>query len=110
MTSVGIHSRSNRSGVLDVLLETRVDQLALHQGNRRLVVELEIAERVGQNLGHPDQTGLDVADEEQVNRPEQQSADPDRQPDLGDLPHEIGRRGPGREEAEQGRIKVQHHR
>ena len=44
-----------------------------------------------------------------MNRPEQQSADPDRQPDLGDLAHEIGRRSPGRDEAEQGGIKVQHH-
>ena len=39
-----------------------------------------------------------------------QTADPDRQPDLGHLAHEIRRRGPGREQAEQGRIEVQHQR
>src|SRR5450756_2198582 len=47
-------------------VEAGIDQFALHQEQRRLVVELEVAERVGQDLGHPDQAGLDVADEEQV--------------------------------------------
>src|SRR4051794_33682747 len=37
------------SRVLDVLLQTRIDQLALHQRQRRLVVQLEIAEGVGEN-------------------------------------------------------------
>ena len=35
---------------------------------------------------------------------------PDRQPDLGDLAHEIGRRDPGREHAQQRRVEVQHQR
>src|SRR6267143_6870341 len=108
--SVWLHFRVKHSGVLDVLLEARIDQLALHQVQRGLVVQSEIAERVSQDLGHPHQAGLDVADEEQVHGPEQQPADPDRQPDLGDLAHEISRRGPGRKHAEQGRIEEQHQR
>src|SRR4051812_29286111 len=95
-------TRSNRSGVLDVLLEARVDQFALYQGERGLVVELEVAERVGDYLGHPDEAGLDVADEEQMDGAEQQPADADRQPDLGDLTQEVRGRGPGREQAEHG--------
>ena len=67
--------------MLDVLLETGIDQFALHQRQRRLVVQLEIAEGVGEYLRHPDQAGLDVADEEQVNGAEQETADADREPD-----------------------------
>src|SRR5215218_9985080 len=49
---------TRRSRVLDVLLKTRIDQLALHQRQRRLVVQLEIAEGVGEDFRHPDQAGL----------------------------------------------------
>jgi hypothetical protein len=56
------------------------------------------------------QAGLDVADEEQVHGAKQKTADADHQPDLGDLTHEIGRRCPGREQAEQRRIGVEHDR
>ena len=66
-----------------VFFEAGIDQLAAQQEQGRLVVEPEIAERVGQNLRHPDQAGLHVADKEKLDRPEQEAADPDRKPDLG---------------------------
>src|SRR6267142_506257 len=105
-----LSSLAQRSRVLDVLLETRIDQFALHQSQRRLVVQLEIAEGVGEDLRHPDQTGLDVTDEEQVDGAEQQPAGSDHEPDLGHLAHEVRRRGPGREQAEQGRVEIQYQR
>src|SRR5207245_7065486 len=74
--------QAKNSRVLDVLLQARIDQLAPHQSQRRLAVQLEVAEGIGEDLGHPDQTGLDVADEEQVDGAEQQTADADRQPDF----------------------------
>src|SRR4249920_3999365 len=102
--------RSPASRVSDVLLQARIDQLALQKEQRRLVVEPEVAERVGQDFRHPDKTRLDVTDEEQMDGAEQQPADAYREPYLGDVAHEIGRRGPGGENSEQGRIEVQHQR
>src|SRR6185437_2248024 len=75
-----------RSGVLlfeammleDV--ETRIDQFATEQRERRLVVEFEVVEGVGQDLRHPDEAGLDIADEEEMHGAEQKPADADRQP------------------------------
>ena len=55
----------------------RIDQLAAQQIKRRLVVELDVVERVGEDLGHPHQAGLHVLDEEQVHGAEQQAADAD---------------------------------
>src|ERR1700733_3051292 len=83
--------RDRGSSVPDVLLEARIDQFALQQRQRRLVVQFEIAEGVGEDLGHPDQAGLDIADEEQMDGAKQQPADADREPDLGDLAHEGAR-------------------
>ena len=37
----------NCSGPLDVLVETRINQLTPHQIQRRFVVKFEVAERVG---------------------------------------------------------------
>ena len=56
----------------------RVDQLAAQQVERRLVVELDVVERVGEDLGHPHQAGLHVLQEEQLHGAEQQAADADR--------------------------------
>ena len=63
----------------------RVDQLAAQQVQRRLVVELDVVERVGEDLGHPHQAGLHVLQEEQVHGAEQQAADAERQPDHADV-------------------------
>src|SRR5262249_17792727 len=64
--------RIQRSGVLlfetAVLenVETRVDQLAAQKRQRRLVIKFEVVEGVGDDLGHPDQAGLDVANEKEL--------------------------------------------
>ncbi len=101
---------TDQAPISGVLFQARIDQFAAHQEQRRLVIQLEVAERVGQDFGHPDQAGHDVADEEQLHGPEQQAANADGEPDLGNLPHEISRRHPGREDTEQGRIGEQHQR
>src|SRR5712672_4448070 len=92
-----------------MLLEAGVDQLTLQQIQRRLVIELQVIERIGNNLCHPDETGLDVADKEQMDGAEQETADPDREPDLCNLTGEIREGGPGLEQAEQRRIEEQDH-
>ena len=55
-----------------------LDQLAAQQVERRLVVELDVVERVGEDLRHPHQPGLHVLDEEQLHGAEQQAADAER--------------------------------
>src|SRR5215207_5438495 len=67
-----LFSRERISRVLDVLLEAGIDQLALQKGQRCLPVQFEVVEGVGDDLGHPDEARLDVADEEQVDGAEQQ--------------------------------------
>src|SRR5215831_17372523 len=66
-------------------VEAGVDQFAAQQCQRRLAIEHEVVEGVGQDLGHPDEAGLYVADEEQLHGAEQQAAAADHQPDLGNL-------------------------
>ena len=88
-----------------VLGMTRVDQFAAQQVERRLVVELDIVERVGEDLGHPHQSGLHVLDEEQVHGAEQQTADADSQPDQADVVHEFAGSRVRLEDAEQRRIE-----
>ena len=88
----------------------RIDQLAAQQVERRLVVELDVVERVGEDFGHPHQPGLHVLDEEQVHGAEQQAADADDQPDQRHVAHEFGRIGVRLEEAEQRRIEVERER
>src|SRR5262249_51162673 len=46
-------------------IEHRVDELAPQQRQRRAVVEQEVVERVGEDLRHPHQPGLHVAQEEE---------------------------------------------
>src|SRR5437764_11689142 len=45
-------------------IETGVDQFAAQERQRRIVIEHEVVEGIGDDLGHPDEAGLDVADEE----------------------------------------------
>ena len=47
----------------------------------RLVVQHDVVERVGQDLGEPDQPGLHAADEEQVDGAEQQRAGGEADPE-----------------------------
>src|SRR5436305_13488903 len=73
MTNVGAFKKSGVLLFKPLLdeVEARIDQFTLQEEQRRPVIEFEVVERIGEDLGHPDQTRLDVADEEQVNRPEQ---------------------------------------
>jgi len=41
--------------------------------------------RIGEDFRHPDQTSLDVPDEEQLHGTKQQGAKADHQPDLADV-------------------------
>jgi glutamate-1-semialdehyde 2,1-aminomutase len=52
----------------------RLDHLPAQQVEGRLVVKHDVVERVGEDLGKPDQPGLHVAQEEEVHGPEQQRA------------------------------------
>src|SRR4051794_4485728 len=72
----GCHFQNLEAVIARLLVESGIDQFAAQQIKRRLVVEPDVAERIGQDLGHPDQAGLDVADEEQLHGAEQQAADP----------------------------------
>jgi hypothetical protein len=45
-------------------------------------------ERIGDDFGHPHESGLHVSQEEQMHRPEQESADADDQPYFAHVPHE----------------------
>src|SRR5579863_10426252 len=75
-------------------IEARIDQLATQQRERRLAVEFEGVEGVGEDLGHPDEAGFDVADEEEMHGADSKTARPDHEPDLGHLPHDVGARRP----------------
>ena len=48
-----------------------VDQLALEQEQRGFVVQHDVMEGIGQDFGHPNQTGLYIFDEEQMDGSEQ---------------------------------------
>ena len=72
MRTASVRLSSDSSPMLRVL---RVDQLAAQQVERRLVVELDVVERIGQDFRQPHQAGLHVLDEEQVDGAEQQAAD-----------------------------------
>jgi len=61
-------------------------------------------ERVRDDLGDPHEARLHVTDEEQVDRAEQEAADPDHEPHLADVLNEVFLRGGGVEHAEQRRI------
>ena len=57
-----------------------IEQLAAQQVQRRLPVQHDVVERVGEDLEQPHEAGLHVLQEEQVHRAEQQRADADRDP------------------------------
>src|SRR5262249_39929520 len=87
--------------LLAMLGMARVDQFAPAEMEWRRVIELHIMEGIGEDLGHPDQSGLHALDEEQMHSAEQQPADADREPDQPDLVDELASRLVGRENAEQ---------
>ena len=84
----------------------RIEELPAEQLERRLVVQLDVMERVGEDLRHPDQAGLHVLDEEQVHGPEQQAAHSEDQPYLPYMRDELGGARMRLEQAEQGGIEI----
>src|SRR6476646_12208790 len=75
------HGSSQRKSTLPVLLLRKIEQLAAHQIHRRLVVLLDVVERVGDDFGEPHEARLHVLEEEQVHGAEDEAANPDRKPD-----------------------------
>ncbi len=63
---------------------------------------------IGQNLRRPDEAGLDIPDDEQLDGSRQQAANAERQPYLAGLPDEVGHRVIGLEDAKQRRVDQQH--
>src|SRR5262249_47444209 len=84
-----------------------IEPFAPHEMERRLVVKLEVVEGVGENLGHPHEPGLHVADEEQMNSAEQEPGKTEEEPDLRDVANVAGRTAMRLEQAEQGRIEIE---
>ena len=76
----------------------------------RAVIQLDVVKRVGEDLRHPGQSLLNAAKEEEMNRPEQQSADADREPDPADLVDALPQRRCRFEDAEQRRVNVEQQR
>jgi glutamate-1-semialdehyde 2,1-aminomutase len=58
-----------------------VDQLPAQEVQRRGVVELDVVERIGEDLGHPDQPRLQILRDEELQRAKQQSGRAEREPD-----------------------------
>jgi glutamate-1-semialdehyde 2,1-aminomutase len=79
-------SRTAASG--DPAGDDGIDQLAAQQEERCAPVELDVVERVGQDLGEPDEAGLHVLREEEVHGPEQHGPDPQREPAQREVAHE----------------------
>ena len=104
--------RAGPAGLASSVLRMRhrIDEFAAQQIERRLVVELDVVERVGDDLRHPHQARLHVLEEEQVHGAEDEAADADGDPHQGDMVHEGGDVGVRLEDAEQAGIEIEHQR
>ena len=63
----------------------RVVDVAAQQMVRRLVIKFDVVERVGQDLDRPNQSGLQIPNEEQLNGSQNYPSNPDKQPAHSDL-------------------------
>ena len=63
------------------MFRDRVEEFAAQEVEWGAVVHLHFVERVGQDLGGPDESGLDVLDDEEVNGPEEDGAGSQEQPE-----------------------------
>ena len=79
---------------------TRVEPLAAEQPQRGAMVEADVVERVGDDLGGPDDARLHVADEEQLHHASDQAGDAEAEPEPADVAREVERRGVRLEQAE----------
>lgn len=72
-------------GLEKILIKT----LSTKQLQWCLVIQVHIVKWVSQNLGHPNQTGLGIFDEAQVDRTEQQARHAQTQPRIAYRMHEF---------------------
>src|ERR1700738_5461723 len=84
--------------------------MARQKMERRAVVELDVVEGIGGDLGDPHQSGLKILQDEQLDRAEGYSSQAHHQPDFADMADEFGRAGMGDEDPEQRRIENQKER
>ena len=91
------------------LLRIVVHQLTAHEVQGGLVVQNDVVERVGDDLGHPNQACLNVFQEEQVNGSEQQAARTQNQPSRTHLTDPLVQCVPGFNHAKQAGLHVQGH-
>lgn len=82
--------------------------LPLQQQPRGFVVQVNVVERVRQDFGHPDQTGLDIKQDEQMECSEQQRRDAEVQPGITHGMHELAHRLMLRNQAQQTRVEENH--
>src|SRR5262245_51887811 len=87
-----------------------IDQLSAQEIERRFVVEHDVVKRIGDDLRDPHQSGLDVLDDAQLNRPEQKPAKADHEPDLRHVTHEFVSVGMWREDSKISWIEEQRDR
>src|SRR6516165_12113366 len=90
--------------------DIRIDEFAAQKRKRRLVVQLDVVKRIGEDFGRPYQTGLDVFDQEQLHGPEQHASDAEHEPDQRDVADKAGFVGSRRKQAEIGRIETKRQR
>lgn len=104
----GATEKSVRRQLLRELIATRlglmrgsgVEALAAEQPQRRAVIEADIVERVGDDLGRPDEAGLHIADDEQLQRATDQSGETDAEPQPAEVAREVEPRRRRLEQAE----------
>ena len=92
------------------VLTRGLDKLAPQQVEGSPVIKVDVVEGIGEDLRHPDQTGANPAQEKQVDGAEQQRADAERDPQLGQVLHERGQVGVRLEEPAERRPDQQHQR
>src|SRR5215470_2266891 len=90
--------------------QVRIDKLAAHQMERRLVIEADVVERICNDLQQPYHPCLRILEEEQMHGSEDEPAKADNEP----YPRRVIYEGPPsrrrREDAEQRGVEKQHHR
>src|SRR5580658_3413209 len=84
--------------------------VAAEQLEGRPIVELDVMERVGEDLGRPDEAGLHVLDEEELDGTEHEPGAAEKEPYEADTPEEFRSRRVRPEEAETGRVEQKHQR
>ncbi|EEF23299.1 conserved hypothetical protein [Ricinus communis] len=88
----------------------RIHALTAQQMQRGAVVQLDVVEGVGDDLGRPGHAGAQVAGHRQLQHAEGQAAHADPEPHQAQLVQVLDEAGRRREHAEQTRLQPQQHR